>query len=358
MGKTLIEHQAVNFRLADMATGVEAARQLYLHAAQLRDAGQPCLKEASMAKLFASEAAERSARTRSRSTAATATCPDFPVERIWRDVRSHADLRRRKRHPAARHRPRARHLIREHRCQHRSISISIFPRRYGYLASRRIDALARAHGRKSGVAPILLGVAFKATGGAPLPSIPIRARTRCATSSLGALSRHSVSPADHIPGLDDLRGPRVLLAAGPRSGSAVELGRRRSTTPTSPRMSTSRSRRTWRRSRPRLGVDAQRARRRAQRSGGEGPDEARRSTPPSPRASSARRTSSSMASRSGGMDRLDQVERWLAKGPFYSAGHPQPAQSARRRLPRERSRACARWSRICARRSQSRARRG
>src|SRR5207244_3020109 len=55
MGKTLIEHQAVNFRLADMATRVEAGRQLYLHAASLRDAGRPCLKEASMAKLFASE---------------------------------------------------------------------------------------------------------------------------------------------------------------------------------------------------------------------------------------------------------------------------------------------------------------
>src|SRR3989475_1855426 len=59
MGKALIEHQAVNFRLADMATRVEAGRQLYLHAASLRDAGRPCLKEASMAKLFASEMAEQ-----------------------------------------------------------------------------------------------------------------------------------------------------------------------------------------------------------------------------------------------------------------------------------------------------------
>ena len=59
MGKTLIEHQAVNFRLADMATGVEASRQLYLHAARLRDTGAPCLKEASMAKLFTSETAEK-----------------------------------------------------------------------------------------------------------------------------------------------------------------------------------------------------------------------------------------------------------------------------------------------------------
>jgi alkylation response protein AidB-like acyl-CoA dehydrogenase len=59
MGKTLFEHQAVNFRLADMATQVEAARQMYLYAARLRDAGRPCLKEASMAKLFASEMAEK-----------------------------------------------------------------------------------------------------------------------------------------------------------------------------------------------------------------------------------------------------------------------------------------------------------
>jgi len=59
MGKRLIEHQAVSFRLADMATSIEAGRQLYLHAAALRDAGKPCIKQASMAKLFASEMAER-----------------------------------------------------------------------------------------------------------------------------------------------------------------------------------------------------------------------------------------------------------------------------------------------------------
>ena len=54
-GKTIIEHQAVAFRLADMATQLEAARQLVLHAAALRSQGMPCLKEASMAKLFATE---------------------------------------------------------------------------------------------------------------------------------------------------------------------------------------------------------------------------------------------------------------------------------------------------------------
>ncbi len=86
-GKKLLEHQAVNFRLADMATGVEAARQLYLHAAALRDAGQPCLKEASMAKLFASETAERVCSDAIQIHGGYGYVADFPVERIWRDVR-------------------------------------------------------------------------------------------------------------------------------------------------------------------------------------------------------------------------------------------------------------------------------
>jgi alkylation response protein AidB-like acyl-CoA dehydrogenase len=87
MGKTLIEHQAVNFRLADMATGVEAARQLYLHAARLRDAGEPCIKEASMAKLFASEMAERVCSDAIQIHGGYGYVADFPVERLWRDVR-------------------------------------------------------------------------------------------------------------------------------------------------------------------------------------------------------------------------------------------------------------------------------
>jgi len=87
MGKTLFEHQAVNFRLADMATQVEAARQLYLYAAQLRDAGQPCLKEASMAKLFASEMAEKVCSDAMQIHGGYGYVADFPVERIWRDVR-------------------------------------------------------------------------------------------------------------------------------------------------------------------------------------------------------------------------------------------------------------------------------
>lgn len=86
-GQALIEHQAVNFRLADRATDVEAARQLYLYAAALRDAGRPCLKEASMAKLFASEMAERTCSDAIQVHGGYGYVADFPVERIWRDVR-------------------------------------------------------------------------------------------------------------------------------------------------------------------------------------------------------------------------------------------------------------------------------
>jgi butyryl-CoA dehydrogenase len=87
MGKTLREHQAVSFRLADMATRLEAARQLYLHAAQLRDAAVPCLKQASMAKLFASEIAETVCSDAIQIHGGYGYVTDFPVERIWRDVR-------------------------------------------------------------------------------------------------------------------------------------------------------------------------------------------------------------------------------------------------------------------------------
>ena len=86
-GKPIIEHQAVNFRLADMATAIEAARALVLSAAVLRDAGQPCLKEASMAKLFASEMAERVCSDAIQILGGYGYVTDFPVERIWRDVR-------------------------------------------------------------------------------------------------------------------------------------------------------------------------------------------------------------------------------------------------------------------------------
>ncbi|PWV60176.1 acyl-CoA dehydrogenase family protein [Plasticicumulans acidivorans] len=86
-GKPIIEHQAVSFRLADMATRIEAARQLVLHAASLKDAGRPCLKEASMAKLFASEMAERVCSDAIQIHGGYGYLSDFPVERIYRDVR-------------------------------------------------------------------------------------------------------------------------------------------------------------------------------------------------------------------------------------------------------------------------------
>jgi len=86
-GKPIFEHQAVTFRLADMATRIEAARQLIMHAASLKDAGRPCLKEAAMAKLFASEMAEKVCSDAIQIHGGYGYVTDFPVERIWRDVR-------------------------------------------------------------------------------------------------------------------------------------------------------------------------------------------------------------------------------------------------------------------------------
>jgi len=86
-GKRIIEHQAVAFRLADMATRIEAARHMALHAADLRDRGEPCLKEASMAKLFASEMAEQVCSDAIQIHGGYGYLQDFPVERIYRDVR-------------------------------------------------------------------------------------------------------------------------------------------------------------------------------------------------------------------------------------------------------------------------------
>ena len=85
--KPIFEHQAVQFRLADMATQIEAARQLVHHAASLKDAGLPCLKEAAMGKLFASEMAERVCSEAIQVHGGYGYLADFPVERIWRDVR-------------------------------------------------------------------------------------------------------------------------------------------------------------------------------------------------------------------------------------------------------------------------------
>ncbi len=87
MGSKLIMHQAVAFRLVDMATQIEAARQIVLHAASLRDAGKPALKEASMAKLFASEMAEKVCSNAIQIFGGYGYTEDFPVERIYRDVR-------------------------------------------------------------------------------------------------------------------------------------------------------------------------------------------------------------------------------------------------------------------------------
>ena len=86
-GQPIFNHQAVGFRLADCATQIEAARQLIWHAAALRDAGRPCLKEAAMAKLFASEMAERVCSAAIQTLGGYGVVSDFPVERIYRDVR-------------------------------------------------------------------------------------------------------------------------------------------------------------------------------------------------------------------------------------------------------------------------------
>ncbi|PLQ02032.1 acyl-CoA dehydrogenase family protein [Cupriavidus pauculus] len=86
-GQPLFQHQAVQFRLADMATQIDVARQMVWHAAALKDAGRPCLKEAAMAKLFASEMAERVCSDAIQVFGGYGYVNDFPVERIYRDVR-------------------------------------------------------------------------------------------------------------------------------------------------------------------------------------------------------------------------------------------------------------------------------
>ena len=86
-GQPIFQHQAVQFKLADMATQIEAARQLIWHAAALKDAAKPCLKEAAMAKLFASEMAERVCSSAIQVFGGYGYVSDFPVERIYRDVR-------------------------------------------------------------------------------------------------------------------------------------------------------------------------------------------------------------------------------------------------------------------------------
>jgi alkylation response protein AidB-like acyl-CoA dehydrogenase len=86
-GKVIFEHQSVQFKLAEMAMRIEAARPLVHHAAALKDAGRPCLKEAAMAKLFASEMAERVCSDAIQVHGGYGYVSDFPVERIYRDAR-------------------------------------------------------------------------------------------------------------------------------------------------------------------------------------------------------------------------------------------------------------------------------
>lgn len=86
-GKAIIEHQAVGFRLADLATRLEAARQMVLHAAAMKDAGLPCLREAAMAKLFASEAAEAIVSGAIQTLGGYGYLEEFGLAKIYRDVR-------------------------------------------------------------------------------------------------------------------------------------------------------------------------------------------------------------------------------------------------------------------------------
>ena len=86
-GVKIINHQAVQFRLADMATKIAVARQMVLHAATLRDANAPCLTEAAMAKLYASEMAEEVCSDAIQIHGGYGYVADYPVEKIWRDVR-------------------------------------------------------------------------------------------------------------------------------------------------------------------------------------------------------------------------------------------------------------------------------
>jgi len=86
-GRPIIEHQAVGFRLAAMLTRIESARQMVWHAASLSDAGQPCLMEACMAKLLASEAAEWVCSEAIQTLGGYGYLTDFPLERLYRDAR-------------------------------------------------------------------------------------------------------------------------------------------------------------------------------------------------------------------------------------------------------------------------------
>ena len=87
MGKLIMEHQAVGFRLADLAARLEAAHQLVIHAASLKDHGRSCLKEASMAKLVASETAEAVCSGAIQTLGGYGYLEEFGLAKIYRDVR-------------------------------------------------------------------------------------------------------------------------------------------------------------------------------------------------------------------------------------------------------------------------------
>jgi hypothetical protein len=84
-GAPIFDLQAVQFRLAEMATDLEAARSLVLNAAAMKDAGQPCLKEACMAKLYAGQAAERITSEAIQVLGGYGYLADYEVERMYRD---------------------------------------------------------------------------------------------------------------------------------------------------------------------------------------------------------------------------------------------------------------------------------
>ena len=86
-GQPIIRHQAVGFRLADMATEIEASRQLTLHAASLIDAGAPFYRESSMAKLYAGEMVERVCSKGLQVLGGSGYLRDYPLERYYRDAR-------------------------------------------------------------------------------------------------------------------------------------------------------------------------------------------------------------------------------------------------------------------------------
>jgi len=86
-GQPIIEHQSIANKLADMHTQLNASRLLILHAARLKTAGHPCLSEASQAKLFASEMAERVCSDAIQIHGGYGYLEDYPVERYYRDAR-------------------------------------------------------------------------------------------------------------------------------------------------------------------------------------------------------------------------------------------------------------------------------